>query len=168
MAFTKEQKKEILEELKEKISHQKMMIFADFKGLKNKDISEFKKELRKSDSELKIAKKTLLKIALKEKEIEIPDLEGQISVIFSPKDEIASTKTVYNFAKNNENLKILGGFFENDFIDREKIIQLGQIPGKQELLASLVGSLKNPISSFVYTLEANLKGLIYTLSVIKK
>jgi len=169
MAKTKEQKRTILEELKKKIAQQKAMIFVDFKGLKVKDLSKLRNELKQKDSEFMVGKKTLMKIALEDNKLECnpEEMEGEIALVFGFKDELFPIKTVYNFSKENENLKIIGGYIESqkkEFLSAENIITLGQLPGKEELLARLVGSLSAPISNFNNVLQAPLEAC---LSIIK-
>lgn len=169
MALTKTQKEKIIKDLKEKIARQKALVFVDFSGLKVKDISSLRKKLKAADGELKIAKKTLINLALKDKkaEADLKKLEGEIALAFGYKDEIAPAKTVFQFSQENPNLKILGGFFENKFRGAEETITLAQLPTKEELLANLVGSISAPISNFVYALNYNLKGLITVLAKAK-
>jgi len=169
MAKTKEEKEKILEELKEKISKQKVTIFVDFTGLKTKDIFDLRKKLKMVDSQLKVTKKTLAQIAFNKSGLktEIKKLKGEIAFVFGLKDEISPAKTIWQFAETNPNLKILGGFLENKFVEAEKIIELAKLPTREELLARLVGSISAPISNFVNVLEANIKGLIFVLKQIK-
>ena len=174
MALTKAQKQKILDDLKEKIQKQKIIIFVDFTGLKVKDLFNLRKKLKTTDSQIKVAKKTLADIAFKElrgkdiKSFDIQNLKGQIAFIFGFKDEISPTKIVWLTSQENPNLKILGGFFENQFIEAEKVIELAKLSGKEELLGRLVGSVSAPISNFIYILQANIKGLLYVLNAIKK
>ena len=120
MPKTKEQKKKIIDKLKEKFEKQKIVLFVDFKGLKVKDLNEFKKKLKESYGEMMVAKKTLLNLASKEKKIpfDVKKLEGQIAVIFGLKDQILPAKIAYQFSKLNEKLKILGGIFEGNLISK--------------------------------------------------
>ena len=166
MPLTREQKQKILEELKEKIEKQKTIIFVDFTGLKVKDFSSLRKKLKANDNELKVAKKTLMDILFKKVklEVEAKKLPGEIALVFGYKDIISPAKIVWQSSQENPNLKILGGFLENKFFEAERIIELAQLPTREELLAKLVGSIKAPISNFVYVLEANIKGLIYVLA----
>ena len=172
MPLTRKQKEEILNDLKDQVSRQKTMVFVDFTGLKVKDLSDLRKKLKESDSLFKVSKRTLLKLALKDFSSslaqKIDELEGELGIIFGFGDEILPAKTAYEFSLSNKNLKMLGGFFEGEFIDRDRAIELGQIPSKEELLARLVGSISSPISGFVNILQGNIKGLVYTLSIIKK
>ena len=169
MALTKVQKQKILDELKEKIAKQKVMIFADFTGLKVKDLSNLRKKIKAADGEIKVAKKTLLGLAVKGAglEFEAKKIKGEIALVFGYKDEISLTKIIYQFAEANPNLKILGGFLENQFRTAEEIITLAQLPAKEELLAGLVRSVSAPISNFINVLQGNIKGLIIVLAKAK-
>jgi len=170
MPLTKEQKKNIVKELKDNIAEQKTMVFVSVKGLKASELFDLRKQLKELNCLLLVAKKTLLKIALKEKKIELNEkgLEGQVALIFGFEDELTPAKTAYNFSLKNENLKILGSFLENKFRNLEDTINLAKIPSKQELLAKIIGSIKAPISDFANLLQGNIKGLVYVLSAIKR
>lgn len=167
---TKSQKKETLAELKDKIDRQKSMVFIDFTGVKVKDIFGLRKKLKAIGGELKVAKKTLMGIVFKEKGIDLDfkKIKTEIALVFGYKDEISPAKIIYQASQENKNLKILGGLLENKIIESEKVIELAQLPGRQELLAKFVGSVKAPVSNLVYSLQYNLKGLLYLLSSIKK
>ena len=169
MALSREQKQKILDDLKEKIEKQKSMVFVDFTGLKVKDFSNFRKKLKATGNEITVAKKTLLGISFKKAnlDIEIKKIKGEIAAIFGLKDEFSPAKIAFQFSQENTNLKILGGFFENQFREAEKIIELAQLPSKEELLARFVGSIQAPVSNFVYALQYNIKGLLYLLTKIK-
>ena len=83
-------------------------------------------------------------------------------------DEVSPAKIPYQFSLGNENLKILGGFFEDKFRSAEEIIALAKIPSKQELFAKVVGSISSPISGFVNVLQGNIRNLVYALSKINQ
>lgn len=170
MAFTREQKKKIIEKLKENIDKQKVVLFVVIAGLQAKDLLDLRNKLKEKDCLLTVAKKTLLRIVFQEKNvpIDIKKLEGEIALIFGFGDELSAAKITNQFSLGNENLKILGGFFENKFIDKEKVVALATIPSLEELLARVAGSIKTPISNFINVLQGNIKGLIYLLSSIKK
>ncbi|MCD6550369.1 50S ribosomal protein L10 [bacterium] len=172
MPLTRKQKEQILEDLKEKMNRQKTMIFVDFAGLKTKDLQDLRKKLKENNSLFKVSKKTLFKKALESYQkswVEfVDDLKGELGVVFGFGDELSPVKIVYQFSEQNENLKILGGVFENAFIGKKQISELAKIPGRQELLSRLVGSIKAPLSNFVGVLENNIKGLLYILSAINK
>lgn len=170
MAKTKEQKRKALAGLKESIKKQKAVIFVDFSGLKVEDLLKLRKSLKKVNGQLKVAKKTLIQLAFKEAgfTLDTKKLKGEIALVFGYKDEISPSKAVYQLSEENQNLKILGGFLENEFRGAEDFIELAKLPSKEELLTRLVGSISAPVTNFVRALQYNLKGLVYVLSTIKK
>ncbi|MBZ9569502.1 50S ribosomal protein L10 [Patescibacteria group bacterium] len=172
MALTREQKEKIIEDLKEKVEKQKITIFVNFSGLKVKDFFELKKKLKSANSQLKVAKKTLLNLVLKDYDSaffqEAAKLRGEIAVIFGFEEEILPAKIVHQFSLENPKLKILGGYFEGKFREPDEIITLAELPSLNELLARLVKNISAPISNFVNILGGNIKNLVYLLSTIKK
>lgn len=165
---TKDQKKEIVKDLAKKIKDSKAVVFSDYKGLKVKDMSALRKELRASGIELKVLKKTLISLALKDAGIEtdIKKLEGQIAIAVSSGDEILAAKIIAKVAKANENIKIVGGFLGDKKLSAAEVNALAKLPSKEELLAKLVGTLNAPVSGFVNVLAGNLRGLVQVLKAV--
>lgn len=172
MALTRGQKEDIIEDLTKRIERQNIMIFIDFSGLKVQDMFELRKKLKSANSQFKVAKKTLFKIAFKNYDSDLSEmvtkLKGEIAVIFGFENVISPAKIAYQFAVANPNLKILGGYFEGKYREAQEIIILAQLPTRDELLTQLVRSILAPISNLLGVLEGNLKGLIFALSAIKK
>jgi len=170
MALNKTQKQKILDDLRDKVAKQKAIVLVGITGLKVKDISQLRKKLKAIEGNIKVFKKTLAEIVFKENKMEF-DKRGykeEVALVFGFKDEISPVKTVYQFSRGNDKLKILGGFLENKFKAKEEMIILAQLPAREELLAKLVGSLNASVSGLVNVLKGNIKGLTYILSSIKK
>lgn len=167
---TRNQKKELVKNLTEKVKKSKSVVFTDFKGVKVKDLTELKKELRKEGVDFKVLKKTLINIAFKEAGMEIntKEMEGQVAVSTSSKDEVAPAKIIDSFSKKIENLKILGGVLENKVMSREEVNALAKLPSKEELLGKLVGTIQAPISGFVNVCAGNIRGLVQVLKGISE
>ncbi len=170
MAQTKEQKKAIIRDLAEKLKQSKAVVFSDYKGFEVKDMMALRRELKKEGVDFKVAKKTLMNLALKEAglEIDMQKLEGQISMAISSQDEVAAAKIIAKVAKINENIKMVGGILGTKELSAEEVKALALIPSKQELLAKLVGTLNAPVSGFVNVLAGNLRGLVTVLGAIAK
>lgn len=170
MPKNKEQKKEILKDIKEKIDKQKTMVFVGFSGLKTKDVFALRENLKKENCLLSVVKKTLLALAFKEKKLKInkKKLEGELALAYGFEDEISPARITYRFSLKNENLKILGGFFGNKFIEAQEVISLAKLPSKKELYSKVVGTINAPLSGFARVLGGNIRGLVYILSQIKK
>jgi large subunit ribosomal protein L10 len=158
VALTKEQKTKQIKDIKEKISKQKSIIFVDFAKVPSKDMFDLRKALKEVGCNLKITKKTLARIAFGQSNLSFwnkmkASLPGQLALVFGIEDEIAGARISHKFAKDHETFKILGGIFENRFIDREKVLVLATIPPRNELLSRLVGSIASPMGNFVRVLD---------------
>ncbi|MBI2450692.1 MAG: 50S ribosomal protein L10 [Candidatus Nealsonbacteria bacterium] len=158
MPLTKEEKQKALEELKEKIDKQKSIVFTDFTGIKVKDLSNLRKKIKEENGELKVAKKTLISLALKEKNIALDakQLKGELALGFGYKDEVSPFKLLYDFSKGNDKLKILGGLIGKEFYDSEKSIELAKMPTREELVAKLLFAPKVPIFSIFNILQRSI------------
>ena len=158
MALTKEQKTKQIDSIKEKVANQKSMIFVDFAKVPSKDMFSFRKSLKEAGCNLKIAKKTLVRVAFGQSNISFwnkiqPSIPGQLALVFGIEDEIAPARIVNTFAKKQENLKILAGIFESKFIDKERVLVLANLPSRNELLGRLVGSVASSMTNFVRVLD---------------
>jgi len=165
---TKAQKSEIVKALAAKLKASKAVVFSDFKGLKVKDMTSLRKELKGEGVEFGVFKKTLMNLALKEAglEMDIKKLEGQIALAISSGDEVAAAKIIAKAAKANENLKIVGGILGVKELSTEEVNALAKLPSKEELLGRLVGTLNAPASGFVNVLAGNLRGLVNVLKAV--
>ncbi|MFA5714722.1 MAG: 50S ribosomal protein L10 [Candidatus Paceibacterota bacterium] len=170
MALTREQKKNIIDDLESKIEKQKSIVFMDFTGIKVKELAKLRETLKESGNEMKVAKKSLMEIALKNKKIELDSkkLEGEVAMVFGYEDEIAPSKLVYQFSKENQKAKILGGFLENRFYEMADVIRLAELPNKEQLLGMLLGTLSAPATNLVGVLSGNMRKLVFALSQIKE
>ena len=158
MALTRDQKTKQVESLKSNISKQKSVIFVDFAKVASKDLFSLRRNLKEAGCNLKIAKKTLVRIAFGQSNISFwskikESIPGQLALVFGIDDEIAPARIANTFARTQENFKILGGIFENRFIGRERVLILANIPTRNELLNRLVGSLASPMARFVRVLD---------------
>jgi len=165
---TRKQKKEIVTDLAKKLKDSKAVVFSDYKGFSVKDMTMLRKELRKEGIDFKVTKKTLMDLAFKDAkmEVNINKMEGQLALAISSRDEVAAAKIMAKTAKENENLKILGGTLGVKFLEKKEVMSLSKLPGKDELLAKLVGTLNAPVSGFVNVLAGNLRGLINVLKAV--
>lgn len=170
MPQTKAQKQKIVEGLKDKMARQKAMVFVDVKGMKVKELSLLKKQLKAVNAQLQVVKKTLLGLVFKQAGFDMNPKEfpGQLALVFAFGDEIAPAGTLYKFGKTNRFLQIIGGYVEQRFRSAEEMTALAQLPSKQELLARAVGSIRAPLYGFAMVLQGNIKGLIYCLAKAKQ
>ena len=169
--ITKDQKKKIIENLSDKFSKSKAIVFLSFQGLSVKDNIELRRKLRGENIDYKVAKKTLIKKGLEDAKVlgdnEL-DLEGPVAVAVGYDDEVAPARLSNEYSKTNEKLKLLGGFIETKYMDAKEIKALALLPGKDQLRAQLVGTINAPVSGFVNVLAGNIRGLVNVLKAIEE
>lgn len=168
--ITKEQKKEFISNLTDKLSRQESVIFFDYTGLKVDKFQELRKKLREQEMDCQVSRKTLIDLSLKKAGLDSLNariLVGQIALVFGYKDEALPAKILYDFSKENEEIKILSGFVQGEYLENEAIISLAKLPLRQELLSKMIRSILFPVSNLTNVLNGNLIKLINIFKNLK-
>ncbi len=154
MAITKEKKKDILQGLKQILSEATSLVFVNFRGVTVSDINNVRRRLREEDVSYRVAKKTLIRQALKEKfEGEVPKLEGELALVYS-KDSMAPAREALAFTKSlQDRFVVLGGIFQGSYKTGEEMVEIGKIPSAEVLRGQFVGLINSPIRGFVSALD---------------
>jgi len=167
MAVTRDQKSAQLKELKDKLKSSQSVVFTNYIGLKVSEVSELRRKLRAAGAEMKVAKKTLMRIAVKEGGLPVPEesaLPGPIACIFSISDPIVGPQVAFAFSKDHPQISFVGGFFEGKLLTKADAMTLALIPGRQVLLATFAGMLQSPLRSFASIINSPLTGFARALS----
>lgn len=167
MALTKDQKTAQLTELTDKMSSASSLILANYIGLSVSEVSELRGQLKEADAEMKVAKKTLMKIAAKDAGIENfaeSEFEGPVSIIFSFGDPLSGAQTAFKFSKDHKQVQIIGGMFDGKILSKEEALELAQMPSRDVLLATFVGMIRSPLTNFAGICNSPLSGFARALS----
>lgn len=161
MAVSKAQKAEIYAGLVELVKGAESIGFTTNNGLTVAELTELRKVIRESNAKFVIAKKTLIKKAMKEVHgVEINDAEfaGQIGVVLSNNDSIEGLSAVNTEMKKlKEKMEWACAFFDGELKSTEETKAIAGLPTKDTLLGRLVGSLMSPLSSFARFADAAAK-----------
>ena len=155
MAITKAQKKEIVEKIEHALKGAKSIVFVNFKGIKVNDQNKLRKSLRELGIGYTVAKKSLASIALKKIGLKgnEPELGREFALAYSV-DNLATHREIVDFAKKNkDNMKVMGGVFEGEYIDAAKVLSYASIPPLKTLHAQFVNIINSPIQGFVMALS---------------
>jgi large subunit ribosomal protein L10 len=170
MAITRQAKQETLVQLRDKLQRTKGLIFTHYQGLTVKEVTELRRELRKSDVELVVAKKTLLRKAMAEAGFDaavVDTLEGSVAMAFGYSDEVAPAKILQTFAKLHPSVVLMGGMIGGQLMDAKQAVALSKLPGRDELRAKLVWVIGSPLSGLVNVTAGTLRNLIQVLTALK-
>lgn len=165
---TLENKKKVVEELKEKIESASVLVLSDYRSVSVKEITKLRKTLYAEESEYKIYKNTMLQKAMEAagfKELS-EYLEGPTAVLFGYKDPVAPLKALVDFVKEVEKGEIKAGIIEKSFVDSKRILEVAKLPPKEVLLAKVVGGFQSPIYGFVNVLQGTIRKFVYALNAI--
>ena len=153
--MNKEQKKNYISEMTTKFENSKAIMVTHYQGLTMTQLDELRAKMREHGIIFKITKNRITKLALeKTKCKDLSNLfTGPTAVAFS-NDAIMSARILSKFAKENENLKLLGGIMGSDILDQAGLQNVANLPTLDEARAKIVGILATPASKFVSILLA--------------
>jgi large subunit ribosomal protein L10 len=155
----------------EKVKACEAIYIVEYRGLTVSKATAVRRLIHNAGGEVKVAKNTLMRIALREAGLQTADNgidTGPNAYVFSFDDIAAPAKALRDFSRErgNEALVIKGGIMGSHFLTRDQVIALADLPPREVLLASLFGTLNGPIRAFVTVLSGPARGLVTALSEI--
>jgi large subunit ribosomal protein L10 len=160
------EKQLLLDEFQEKIGQANALVLTSYKKLEPNKAAGFRNDLRKQGSGMGIIRKRILAKAAKENgfELDLDALHGHIAVIFIGGDPVETTKSIFQFAKeNDEVLTVLGGRFDGQLRTAADVEAISKLPSRDELRAQFLGLLEAPMSQTLASIEALLTSVLYCL-----
>ena len=134
-------KKEVVNEIIDKLNNANTFLLLENQGLSVADFSKLRSELKANGSSIKVYKNTLMDLALKDKKIELNEFMSGPNVYVFSKDIIEPIKTISEFAKGNESLKIKAGYIDGSVVGVDTIKEYASIPSYEGLLTMFAGGL---------------------------
>lgn len=168
MPKTSQQKKDALEKIQQQIASAKSIVFTDYKGSKMTDLQALRKNIKASGGKFEVAKITLVTKAFDSARVKEIVNKASLAIAYSINDEVSTPKEIKKFAKKNPSIKILGGFYEGNFLTAEEMSRLADIPSKEELVVKLLGTLKSPLYKMVGILGGQTPKLVRVLKAISE
>lgn len=120
---------------------------------------------------MKVAKNTLLLRALAEVgevEIEESKLFGQTAVIFGSKDSIAPAKIIRKHFEKGEKPKLKLAVVEGQVFDGSQLKAVSELPTREDMIASIVGSIHAPISGIHGAINAVMRDVAMLVEEVAK
>lgn len=138
-------KKEFVQKLKDEIDTSSSVIVAHYSGLTVDQSDQLRAEMRSNGAKFKVTKNRLTKLALEQTQFkDLADLfTGPTAIAYSD-DPVAPAKVAVSFEKKLDNFKIIGGGYDGEKIDLEKINFLASLPSMDELRGKIVGLISAP------------------------
>ena len=148
-------KNDFVQNLKEELKNSSSVVVAHYAGLSVAETDSLRNEMRSNGAKFKVTKNRLTKIALTGTPYEsIEDLFTGPTAIAYSSDPVAPARVSVEFEKKFENFKILGGSYEGEKIDNEKINFLATLPSLDQIRAKLLGLLNAPAQKIASITQA--------------
>ena len=158
-------------EIADRFSRSACAVVTDFRGLNVESMTELRNEFRKVGVEYKVVKNKLIGLALNEEKYTsqlAPHLKEPTAIAWSYDDPAAPAKVVMAFAKKNAKLKVKCAILDGQVISESDVDALAKMPGKNELLASLLATFMAPATEFVRLLAAPATNFVYLLDARRR
>ncbi|MBX3001437.1 MAG: 50S ribosomal protein L10 [Caldilineaceae bacterium] len=154
MAINREKKTELVALYKEQIASSSAIVFTDYRGASVPQINALRARLRSNGTSYMVTKNTLLELALQQsgRTIDLGDLvEGPSAVAFVGEDIGKGVKALTDWIRETggEVIKVKGAILENDVINAANTASLADLPTREQMLATLLGTIMAPASKLV-------------------
>ena len=170
MSLNLEQKQAVVAEVSAEVARAQAIVVAEYRGLPVGNMTALRKKARESGVYLRVLKNTLARRAVAETPFAglADKLVGPLAYGISA-DPVAVAKVLNDFAKDNgEKFVIKAGAMPNSVMSPEQVGQLAKMPSRQELLATLLGTMQAPIAKFARTLNEVPGKFVRTLAAIQE
>lgn len=169
--ITKQRKQLIVTDLAEKFSKSSGFYLVDFVGMNVADSIKIRRVFKKMNVDYRVAKNTLVLRALKEVgDYQLPSdiFTGQTAIIFSYDDPVSPAKTLKEIIDKSNKPVFKGAYIDGQFFDSKQLKTVASLPTKQDIMASIVGSLHAPISGIVGSINAVMRDLASVIEEVAK
>ena len=154
MSLTLDEKKAVVAEVSGKLTDAQAAMLAEYRGLSVAQMTVLRRKAHEGKVYLRVVKNTLARRAVEGTSFEClkDQMSGPLAFAVST-DPVAVAKILSEFAKDNEALKIKAGAMGGKLMSLAQIQALAVLPGREQLLAMLLGTMQAPVRTFVQTLN---------------
>ncbi|QDX82566.1 50S ribosomal protein L10 [Denitratisoma sp. DHT3] len=155
MGLNLNDKKAVVAEVVAQVADAQTLVVAEYRGIEVGALTELRKKARESGVYLRVLKNTLARRAVAGTSFEgLSDAMTGPLIYSISADAVAAARVLNDFAKTNDKLVLKAGCYSGNVLDKAGVQALASIPGREELLARLLGVMQAPVSGFAVALGA--------------
>lgn len=168
MGLNLEQKQAVVAELGAQLARAQAVVLAEYRSLKVGEMTELRRKARNSGVYLRVLKNTLARRAVAD-----TPFKGLADKMIGPlaygisSDPVAAAKVLQEFARGHDKFVIKAGAMPNLLMSPREVADLAKMPSRDQLLATLAGTLQAPIAKFVRTLNEVPGRFVRTLAAVR-
>jgi large subunit ribosomal protein L10 len=162
------EKQAVVAEVSAEVANAKTIVLAEYRGLEVGNLTNLRREARKSGVYLRVLKNTLARRAVKDTPFEklAEQMIGPLMYGISS-DPVNAAKVLSDFAKGNDKFVIRAGAMPNAVISAQDVAALAALPSRDQLLAMLAATLQAPIAKFARTLNEVPTAFVRSLAAVR-
>ncbi len=165
-----EKKKQIIDEIAQKLEKANAVYFADFKGMTVRQVNEMRRTFDKDNIEYKVYKNSYISFAMKDSPMfdKISSiLAKNTALALTYDDPVSPARVLKDIQKKYDKPSIKAAIVEGKYFDSKGVKAIADLPSKEVLLSQLVAGVQSPITGLVYSLSGILGSFVYTVEAIK-
>ena len=168
MSLNLEQKQAVVAEVSAELAKAQAVVLAEYRSLQVSEMTDLRKKARSSGVYLRVLKNTLVRRAVAN-----TPFKALADKMFGPlaygisSDPVAVAKVFHEYAKANEKLVIKGGAMPDVMMSPKEVGVLAAMPSREQLLATLMGTMQAPVATFVRTLNEVPGKFVRTLAAVR-
>lgn len=168
MGLNLAEKQAVVAEVSAEVANAKTIVLAEYRGLEVGNLTDLRREARKSGVYLRVLKNTLARRAVKDTPFEklAEQMIGPLMYGISS-DPVNAAKVLSDFAKGNDKFVIRAGAMPNAVISAKDVAALAALPSRDQLLAMLAATLQAPIAKFARTLNEVPTAFVRSLAAVR-
>lgn len=157
----------LVNRIKDNAEENNSLFLLSYSQLDGTQTNELRKNLKQAGAQMFVAKNTIAKKALNDidKGELAEQVEGQTAFVWGNTDSVEISKIIVKFTKDFEQVTIQGGLLDESILKTEDVKKLADLPSKDVLLATLLGTIQAPVSRLMSALNAKSRDL---LSILKQ
>src|SRR5258705_5907490 len=164
------EKQHLTKEYLTRLNASPFFIVVNYRGLKVSHLTDLRKRLNKTGSEIHVVKNSMFRIAAKESGIGDLNgtLTGQLAVVTGQRDISTAAKVVKTFGSEFDRLKVHFGYLNNQRLEQPDILALADLPSLEVLRGKLLGLFQAPATKLVVLLNTPASQLARVLAARKE
>jgi large subunit ribosomal protein L10 len=168
MSLSLEQKKAVVEQVSAALAGAQAAALAEYRGLTVAKMSALRRSARQSDVFFAVVKNNLARRAVEGSQFEClkEEFSGPLALAVGA-DPVAVAKVLSEFAKDNEDLRIKAAAMDGALMSSAQFDTLATLPGREQLLAMLLGTMQAPVQQFVQVLNEVPAKFVRTLVALR-
>ncbi|SPT52968.1 50S ribosomal protein L10 [Actinomyces bovis] len=145
------------------------VLLTEYRGMSVAQLKELRRSLA-GNAEYAVVKNTLAAIAARQTGLEAfaEDLKGPTALAFVTGEPVEAAKALRDFAKENQQLVIKGGFMDGKVLAPVDVEKLASLETREVLLAKAAGAMKASLSKAAYLFVAPASKAVRTVDALRE